>query len=86
MKTVWTKTSIQFLLQNSDKAVCKALLVVYANQTQSEQQAKDTTENNGVGFTGVDGEFLSSMAVSVKKYSALTPVQMKYTKTAILKY
>jgi hypothetical protein len=45
----------------------KALLLIYSKQTLSEQISKDTTEDNGVGFTGCDSKFLSSIALQLKR-------------------
>lgn len=39
-----------------------AILRIYQSQTRSEQNAKATTHYNGVGFTGADAPFMSSLA------------------------
>lgn len=44
-----------------------ALLVVYGNQTDDEQNSQVTKYNNGKGFTGVDADFLSSLAKQIQK-------------------
>lgn len=82
----WTKDAIQHLLRTNDKAVGRALLQIYARQTQAEQRCKDTQEDNGVGFTGVDGQFLSDVAERYKKYPMLTPKQMAIVRPKMLKY
>lgn len=50
----------------------KALLLIYSKQTDSEQVKRETTDYNGVGFTGYDSRFLSSVASQVK-------LQVKYS-------
>lgn len=40
----------------------KALYVLYSFQTDSEKSEERTLEINGVGFTGADSAFLSSLA------------------------
>ena len=40
----------------------RGLVTIYAYQTREEQFAGDTRVNNGVGFTGTDGQILSSLA------------------------
>ncbi len=43
----------------------KGLVTIYKYQTDDEQRVGDTCEHNGVGFTGADGEILSSFAEQV---------------------
>ena len=46
----------------TDKAwAIRALCVIHANQTADEQQDGQTTEDDGIGFTGLDGAFLTSL-------------------------
>jgi hypothetical protein len=47
-----------------------ALLKIYEFQTAEEQSHEHTEDMNGVGFTGTDGEILTSFAkqLMVKKY------------------
>ncbi len=49
---------------------------IYAAQTADEQEAEMTSEHNGVGFTGVDAEILSSFAKQHEERGFLTPRQM----------
>lgn len=53
-----------------------ALLKIYEFQTQEEQRSKDTRFNNGVGFNGVDGRILSSLASQLQKKRTLSDKQM----------
>lgn len=63
-----------------------ALDVVFQNQTRAEQNSHLTIENNGIGFTGVDAEFLSSLYEQKQRYGRLTPRQMGYVHKMIPKY
>lgn len=45
----------------------KALLLIYSKQTYSERVRQETTEDNGVGFTGYDSKFLTSIANQLKQ-------------------
>lgn len=72
----WDKAAINTLLMNNDRAVCRALVVLHNRQTSSEQITQTTNEHNGIGFTGADAEFLSSLAERVKKGWGLTPKQL----------
>ncbi len=47
---LWNKAKIRSLLETSDKAVCRAMEVLYDRQTQDEQQASDTRHSNRMGF------------------------------------
>lgn len=47
-----TKESIQDLLLKSDKAVERAMVVIYDRQTQDEKATSDTRHTNQRGFSG----------------------------------
>jgi len=83
---VWDKTAIVSLVTTNDKAAVKALLTIYSYQTQSEQAVDATTDQNGVGFTGVDAEILSSFAKFYQRTGFLTNKQMELLKRRITKY
>lgn len=53
--------------KDADKFVERALLALYERQTQDEQQSGYTEHHNGIGFTGTDAEFLTSLAQGVIK-------------------
>lgn len=53
----------------------RALKRVYENQTADEQTSEFTKYNNGVGFTGSDSEFLSSLAKQLLMYGTLSDKQ-----------
>jgi len=50
----YTKSDIVELLMTNDRAVGRALVVLYGRQTSTEKEAQCTILNNGVGFTGAD--------------------------------
>lgn len=66
----------------------KGLLAIYAFQTAEEQANGDVAEDNGVGFSGVDGEILSSFSerilagynLSEKQVAILHKCMPKYAK------
>ena len=53
----------------------RALKRVYENQTADEQTSEFTKYDNGVGFTGSDSEFLSSLAKQLLMYGTLSGKQ-----------
>lgn len=73
------------LSNNSEKSI-NALLEIYKYQTLDEQKSGYTKEFNGVGFSGVDSEFLSSLAENYKRYGRLSEKQISYIKKCMPKY
>lgn len=65
----------------------KALVRIYQeNQTVDEQVSQSTTHDNGIGFSGCDAEFLSSLAQAQLKYGRLTDKQMGFVFKKMPKY
>lgn len=85
-----TKTQIQQYLKTklgSDPRWAKhALLKIFEFQTAEEKSAEHTRENNGIGFTGVDGEILTSFAKQLERKGYLSPKQMNLLFKKIPKY
>jgi hypothetical protein len=67
----YTKEMIVAMLKTNNFAVERAILALYALQTQSEQNADMTEERNGVGFGAFDAEIFSSFArqIAANKYN-----------------
>ena len=84
--TIWNKEKLQDLLDRNDEAVYRAMLRIYARQTSTEQAYQATTDWNSVGFTGVDGEIMSSFSEAYKKYGRLTVKQMAIARKKMKKY
>lgn len=70
---------------HSRKFISKCLLIVYANQTASEQAAGQTVVHNGKGFNGKDAGFLSSLAQWAERRE-LTDKQSRYAAKLLAKY
>jgi len=83
---VWSKEDIQKLVVTNDKAAVKALLTIYAKQTESEKASDATHEHNSVGFTAFDAEVLTSFAKFYQRVGFLTDNQMSILKKKIGKY
>jgi hypothetical protein len=73
-------------LQENDKAVIKALGILYSYQTKDEQSSEATIYDNGVGFSGPDADFLTSCWKSYLKYNSLTVKQLNIVRKCIVKY
>ena len=70
----------------SPKWAITGLLVIYDRQTADEKATDNTSENNSVGFSGVDAEFLSSLAKQVRAGRTLSPKQMSFLFKKMPKY
>ena len=71
-------TEIVRLLETNDKAIGRALVVLWRNQTNDEQVAMDTKHRNMKGFRPSDARAGSSMAEFYMKNGYLTPKQIAY--------
>lgn len=65
----------------------KALVRIYKeNQTIVEQAKAETVEDNGIGFTGTDASFLSSLADQLIVKGFLSDKQMGHVFNKMPKY
>lgn len=64
----------------------KALLVLFGEQTASEQATKSTHDHNSRGFTAFDAEILSSFAEQWMSRSFLSPKQFAILAKKLPKY
>jgi|SaaInlV_100m_DNA_2_1039680.scaffolds.fasta_scaffold13403_2 hypothetical protein len=89
MKRITKKLRTEFVkskLATSPAWALRALQVVYSNQTSDEKMFGVTSEHNNIGFTGTDGEFMSSLAKQYKQRGSLSPKQMGFVMTKMKKY
>ena len=80
------KRVIQAAIDSSDRALYKALLLIYSKQTATEQEMGATVEDNGIGFSGCDAELLTSFAKGLTQYGHLTEKQLPYARKKVRKY
>lgn len=73
-------------LSHSTEKARRALLLIYSRQTTSEQNSRQTLEYNCEGFTALDAEILTNIAVFYKNHNFLTPRQDQIVKRLIPKY
>lgn len=81
----WNKESIQNLLRKNDKAVVRALQVLYDLQTSDEKSAGFSMHHNRVGFNAYDAEKLTHLARE-SKTRPLTDVEIRTARARLLKY
>ena len=88
VKQIVTRDTIATMLRNPNRkyvetVVGRALVALLQRQTRSEQNANDTQEHNGVGFSGCDGRSGTLTAKSFVKNGGLLDWQIKrWTKPA----
>lgn len=68
-----------------DRAI-NALMVLYSRQTEDEQTSKHTKHANRVGFSALDAEFLSSLALQYKTKGFLSNNQQNALLKLMPKY
>ena len=73
-----SKEVIVKLLQENDLAVARALVVLYNNQTSTEQSSESTINRNGQGFRPAHARMGTSMAEFYLKKGYLSPKQVAY--------
>lgn len=80
------KLAIQQAIDSNDRAVYKALLIIYNQQTDSEKAIDSTTDHNAVGFSAFDAEILSSFAKQVQERRSLSIRQLAVARPKIRRY
>ena len=83
---VWTKDEIKGLIESRDDAVIRGMRRIYDLQTDDEKENGGTYYNNGVGFSGVDGDIMRSFVKFQNKTNFLTVKQMTIARKKMLKY
>ena len=78
---------VKLQLATKPEWALKALVRIFKeNQTPSEQSSQTTVEDNGIGFTGTDANFLSSLADQYIRRGRLSDKQMVYVMKRMQKY
>lgn len=90
--SIYTKEFIQDKIKTDTRWTIRTLEVIYNRQTTDEQLSEQTSEKNGRGFTGIDGELLSSFHKQVvknrelKRPTLLSDKQMELCRKKLPKY
>lgn len=77
---------VRELLKTSDNAVMRGVVAIYKRQTEEEQSYESTREENGIGFSAFDANFLSSIAKQLIAGYQLSPKQLAISRNKILRY
>jgi hypothetical protein len=89
MSKVTQKSQIEFIREKITHDVnwaYRALMSLYMAQTEDEKNGDETIHENGVGFTGLDANILTSFAKGYKRYGHLTEKQLCILYRKIGKY
>lgn len=73
-----TKSAVIELLASNDKAIGRALLVLFANQTPDERFTESTKHHNGKGFRPCHARIGTSMAKQFERTGKLSTLQANY--------
>ena len=91
-KKKWSREEIEEKVKSDDRWLYRAILAIFDKQTADEKIEEETKHHNGVGFTGVDAPFFSSLAKWLKRVKDqsgtmfLTPKQKTAARKQIVKY
>ena len=78
---MWDKDSINALLMSNDKAMERAIVLLYHRQTQNEQQTQSTRVHNERGFRPCHARMFTSFAIQILRYKRnLTEKQLDYAR------
>src|SRR5215831_4704563 len=78
---------IRYIIEHAGKQELLDMLgFLYRRQTDIEQMARFSSDQNGRGFSYVDAEFLSSVYVQASRYDSLTDRQAECVRSKLKKY
>lgn len=82
-----TQLYVKEMLRTNKAWALRGLVRIFQeNQTFEEQSHESTIVDNGIGFTGADGEFLSSIAKQVTTRKFVSDKQMAIVHKKMPKY
>lgn len=74
------------LLKSNDKALLRAIVLIYENQTPEEKSKSESIENNCVGFSKIDAKEMGDIARKIKANKALTKGELAKSRNKMQKY
>lgn len=79
-------TALKAQIPQSREKICRALMLIYDRQTEQEVLKGKTIENNLVGFSSLDADILTKMAIFYQNRGFLSTKQLNIVKRLIPKY
>ena len=77
---------IKVLLKTNDVALKRAIVLIYELQTDEEKNLGVAKEENNVGFSKIDAEFLSKVARKIKNNLPLDDAEIIISRNKMQKY
>lgn len=74
------------LLKTNNKALLRAIVLIYDNQTPEEKDKGESIENNYIGFNKIDAKEMGDIAKKIKANKALTKVELAKSRNKMQKY
>lgn len=74
------------LLKTNNKALFKAIVLVYDSQTEEEKRTNESVEENKIGFSKIDAKELSAIARKIKREEILTEGELAKSRNKMPKY
>ena len=74
------------LLKTNDKALLRAIVLIYDNQTDEEKNKGESIENNHIGFSKIDAKEMGDIARKIKAGKALTKGELAKSRNKMQKY
>lgn len=81
-----TKEEVRDLIATNNRAVMKAVLLLYHQQTEEEKYKGCSIEYNNKGFSRYDSAELSAFAVSIEKHNGASIKDINKYRYRLLKY
>lgn len=77
---------LKHLVKTNDRALLKAIVLIYDNQTDEEKYKGESVEDNNTGFTKYDARELSEIALKIKAKRPLSEAEMAKSRNKMQKY
>ncbi len=82
----WSKEEIAYKMETDNVWLYRGLMAIYKHQTEDEKSSGITKHDNGIGFNGVDANFMTNLALFYKSYGFLTQKQLAHCRKKMKKY
>lgn len=86
VKRHWTRGDVRKMLRESNIAVQRAIVRLYAEQVEHEKQVKQSLYKNYRGFCKQDGGHFSIVAVQILGGTPLSASQVEFARPRMMKY
>lgn len=77
---------LKTLVKTNDRALFKAIVLIYDMQTQEEKASGESVEENKVGFSKVDAKEMGIIASKIKNGKPLTTGEIAKSRNKMQKY